>query len=51
MIFSKNYLNILDDLIHCRNKLKEEKNGKEACICYCYEIYLVNEKTMEINIP
>ena len=51
IIFIEKQENILDDLIHCREKLKEEKNGKEACMCYCYESYLVNEKTMEINIP
>ena len=42
---------ILDDLIYCKEKLKEKMDSTESCICYCYESYLVNEKTLEINIP
>lgn len=51
IIFIEKQENIIDDLIYCRNKLKNELNSRESCICYCYESYLVNEKTLEITIP
>ena len=51
IIFIEKQENIIDDLIYCKNKLKNELNQRESCICYCYESYLVNEKTLEITIP
>ena len=51
IIFIEKQNSILEDLIYCRDKLKEGMKTPESCICYCYESYLVNEKTLEITIP
>ena len=51
IFIDKYHENILDDLIYFKGKLKDAMESPESCICYCYESYLVNEKTLEINIP
>ena len=42
---------IIDDLLYCKDKLKGAIDSTESCIFYCFKSYLVNEKTLEINIP
>ena len=51
IFIDKYHENILDNLIYCKNKLNEALNSPESCIYYCYESYLVNEKTLEVTIP
>ena len=51
IFIDKYHENILDNLIYCTNKLNEALNSPESCIYYCYESYLVNEKTLEVTIP
>ena len=51
IFIDKYHENIIDDLLYCKDKLKDAMDSPESCICYCYESYLVNEKTLEINIP
>ena len=51
IFIDKYHESILDNLNYCKNKLNEALNSPEACICYCYESYLVNEKSLEITLP